>query len=72
MVITFVSENFQYLEEDMKELFTALRLLNDDYLGGHGSRGYGHIEIKGLTLKWRGLSYYTGEEKRSLSKLLAT
>lgn len=56
-------ENFQYLEEDMKELFAALRLLNDDYLGGHGSRGYGHVEIKGLTLKWRGLSYYTGEGK---------
>lgn len=56
-------ENFQYLEEDMKELFTALRLLNDDYLGGHGSRGYGYIEMKRLTLKWRGLGYYTGEEK---------
>jgi len=53
------------LKEDMEELFTAFRLLNDDYLGGHGSRGYGHIEIKRLTLKWRGLGYYTGEGKEA-------
>jgi CRISPR-associated protein Csm3 len=57
------SKELTQLKEDMEELFTAFRLLNDDYLGGHGSRGYGHIEIKRLTLKWRGLGYYAGEEK---------
>lgn len=27
-------------------LLKALRLLHDDYLGGHGSRGYGQVELK--------------------------
>jgi CRISPR-associated protein Csm3 len=47
--------------EDLKGLFTALLLLTDDYLGGHGSRGYGQVEVKGLSLAWRAPSYYLGE-----------
>ena len=35
--------------EDEKELegilFKAIEMLQDDYLGGQGSRGYGHVEI---------------------------
>ncbi len=35
--------------EDEKELegilFKAIEMLHDDYLGGQGSRGYGHVEI---------------------------
>ncbi|MCX8020851.1 MAG: type III-A CRISPR-associated RAMP protein Csm3 [Chitinophagaceae bacterium] len=30
----------------LEDLFTSLMLLKDDYLGGHGSRGYGHIAIR--------------------------
>ncbi len=34
-------------EEDLKNtLKKAIKLLENDYLGGHGSRGYGQIEIK--------------------------
>ncbi len=34
-------------ENELKNiLFLALQLLEDDYLGGHGSRGYGQVEIK--------------------------
>jgi CRISPR-associated protein Csm3 len=29
----------------VKMLFAALELLSDDYLGGHGSRGYGQVSI---------------------------
>jgi CRISPR-associated protein Csm3 len=33
-------------EEKLKQLFKkGIELLNDDYLGGSGSRGYGHVEI---------------------------
>ncbi len=50
-------------EED-KELvplvFTGLRLLEDDTLGGGGSRGSGRVALKNLKLTWRGKSYYTG------------
>ena len=39
----FEGENEQRLKETLK---LAIRLLQDDYLGGHGSRGYGQVEIK--------------------------
>lgn len=32
-------------EELNKTLMQAINLLHDDYLGGHGSRGYGQVEI---------------------------
>lgn len=33
-------------ERLLKDLLTALALLEDSYLGGHGSRGYGRVEVK--------------------------
>lgn len=36
----------------------ALRLLEDDALGGGGSRGNGRIAFSGLSLTWRGKDYY--------------
>lgn len=33
-------------EELMKNLFKSLKLVKDDYLGGHGSRGYGQITFE--------------------------
>lgn len=39
----FEGENEKELKDVLK---LAIRLLHDDYLGGHGSRGYGQVEIK--------------------------
>ena len=39
----FEGENEQRLKETLQ---LAIRLLQDDYLGGHGSRGYGQVEIR--------------------------
>jgi CRISPR-associated protein Csm3 len=36
----------------------ALRLLEDDALGGGGSRGNGRVAFSGLTLTWRSKDYY--------------
>jgi len=36
----------------------GLRLLEDDALGGGGSRGNGRISFGGLNLIWRGKDYY--------------
>ena len=36
----------------------SLRLLEDDALGGGGSRGNGRVSFGGLTLIWRGKDYY--------------
>jgi len=38
----------------------GLRLLEDDALGGGGSRGSGRVRFAGLKLLWRPLAYYAG------------
>lgn len=38
-------------EEDLRILRTGLELLQLDYLGGHGTRGYGRISIDNVTIK---------------------
>jgi len=54
-------------EEDMiKEVFNALELLQDDYLGGHGSRGSGQIQIKVTSLHSKSNEYYTGSGSKQL------
>lgn len=45
-----------------RELFSrvleGLRLLEDDTLGGGGSRGSGRVRLDGLRLTWRGRNFY--------------
>ena len=43
-------EKEEEFEEDMKLLRHAMTLLTYDYIGGHGSRGYGKILFKNLDL----------------------
>ena len=43
-------EKEEEFEEDMKLLRHAMTLLTYDYIGGHGSRGYGKISFKNLDL----------------------
>jgi CRISPR-associated protein Csm3 len=47
----------------------GLRLLEDDALGGGGSRGSGRVSFSGLQLIWRGKDYYAagGAENSLLS-----
>ncbi|NLJ90556.1 MAG: type III-A CRISPR-associated RAMP protein Csm3 [Clostridiales bacterium] len=40
--------NEDELEEDFKNISTAIKLLESDYLGGHGSRGSGRIKFNNL------------------------
>jgi CRISPR-associated protein Csm3 len=52
-------------EEDkalVARLAEALRLLEDDSLGGGGSRGNGQVRFEGLTLTWRGRGFYASGE----------
>src|SRR5512141_1996968 len=49
-------------EEDKalaSRLFEGLRLLEDDALGGGGSRGSGRIRFANLKLAWRGREFYS-------------
>jgi CRISPR-associated protein Csm3 len=43
-------------------LAQALRMLEDDTLGGGGSRGSGRVKINSLKVTWRGKSYYSAGE----------
>jgi len=36
----------------LKKVFEAMELLEDDYLGGMGSRGYGKVEFKDIKICW--------------------
>ena len=36
----------QQMEQDLQELARAMKLLQMDYLGGHGSRGSGRVSLK--------------------------
>ena len=48
-------------EEDKalpSRLVEALRLLEDDALGGGGSRGSGRVACSNLSVTWRGRAFY--------------
>ncbi|WP_316435071.1 hypothetical protein, partial [Escherichia coli] len=45
----------------------GLRLLEDDALGGGGSRGSGRVRLANMRLVWRGRSFYAaGEAEQEL------
>ncbi len=58
-------------EEDkplVARLLEGLRLLEDDALGGGGSRGNGRIRLTGARLVWRGRAYYaSGAQETELA-----
>ena len=56
MILDVYKENEQ--KELLRSLLTAMHLLENSYLGGSGSRGYGQICFEDLKLEWRPLEYY--------------
>lgn len=42
----------------IKEVLKGIRLLEDDYIGGSGSRGYGQIEFTDIAIKVKNISHY--------------
>src|SRR5208283_4963248 len=42
----------------LPRLVEGLRLLEDDSLGGGGSRGNGRVSLSGLKMTWRGRGFY--------------
>lgn len=50
------------VQQDLESLARTLQLLEDDALGGHGSRGYGRVKLRNLTVSRRPVELYgTGE-----------
>jgi CRISPR-associated protein Csm3 len=44
--------------EHLNALIKALRILEDDYLGGQGSRGYGKISFKDVEFRYKTIKHY--------------
>lgn len=47
-------------EKHAWSIFVAMKLLQDDYLGGQGSRGYGKISFKDVTVSQKSINRETG------------
>jgi CRISPR-associated protein Csm3 len=53
-------------ETHLTALRKAMRLLEDDYLGGQGSRGYGRIRFDAVRLERKQIADYEGANRRSI------
>ncbi|GAA5818352.1 MAG: type III-A CRISPR-associated RAMP protein Csm3 [Methanobrevibacter sp. CfCl-M3] len=51
---------------NLSSLFEAINLLEDSYLGGSGSRGYGKVRFEDITLIKRDVSYYKEDKEESI------
>lgn len=67
--MVYTIENERYAAEDLKNLAVALAILEDDALGGHGSRGYGKIRFQNIEFKYRNLSHYQDPSKSGSAEL---
>ena len=65
--IIYNLERVDHWEDDVKNLLTAMILLEDSYLGGSGSRGYGKVRFVFDSIEFRGIEYYrTGNESKKV------
>lgn len=46
-------ENEDELEEDIKNIKTCIEMIEDDYIGGHGSRGYGRVKFSDWDFEYK-------------------
>jgi len=54
-------ENKDQAREDVLNIIQGLNLLEDDALGGHGSRGYGKVRFEIHSFEGRRIDYYAAE-----------
>lgn len=66
ILYTVETDNIAELEEDITYLVQILGLVEDDTLGGHGSRGYGKVLFHFTSFEGRSLAYYSGDKSAAL------
>ena len=64
--LVYTIENESQVVEDLKNLAIALAILEDDALGGHGSRGYGKVKFQQIQFFYRSLAQYKLIGKKSV------
>jgi CRISPR-associated protein Csm3 len=56
--LVYTVEDAAQAEEDLKNIAIALAILEDDALGGHGSRGYGKVRFQNFKLHYHDVQQY--------------
>ncbi|MBW4615249.1 MAG: type III-A CRISPR-associated RAMP protein Csm3 [Desmonostoc vinosum HA7617-LM4] len=56
--LVYTVENAEQAIEDVQNIAIALAILEDDALGGHGSRGYGKVRFQNFEFSYRSLEQY--------------
>lgn len=56
--LVYTVEDENQAVEDLQNLAIALAILEDDALGGHGSRGYGKVSFQNFEFFYRGIDQY--------------
>ncbi len=57
-IILSIYENDENKDEFLKTIFSCLKMIQDDYVGGGGSRGNGQVSFNIAALKERTVAYY--------------
>jgi CRISPR-associated protein Csm3 len=70
IVLNIMAEDDQSDEEELiKQLFKALLMVQDDYLGGSGSRGSGQVEFTIEKIEERTADFYIGKDEAAQDML---
>lgn len=56
--LIYTVEDAEQATEDLQNIAIALAILEDDALGGHGSRGYGKVKFQNFEFSYRSLEQY--------------
>jgi len=56
--LVYTVEDESQVIEDLQNIAITLAILEDDALGGHGSRGYGKVSFQNFNFSYRGLAQY--------------
>lgn len=68
LVVNIWEQDIHDQDQLLNLLFSSLQLLSDDYLGGHGSRGYGQVSIEITDMVEKSSdSYYNGDDQSVVS-----
>jgi CRISPR-associated protein Csm3 len=72
--LVYTVEDAAQAVEDLKNIAIAIAILEDDALGGHGSRGYGKVRFQNFQFSYRNVEQYrqvTNRGTDSLSSLIS-
>lgn len=70
--LVYNADEIRQAKNDLNNLHKALEFVEDEYLGGSGSRGYGKVKFQIKNLKWKSKEYYLGKNKDEDCKIELT